>query len=107
METFNNMKQLILSIFILSTVACSKQPSVDCDNYRAHCKYIQFSFSDCSPNGSELGWKWDHVYSDTIESDVWGCPDKIEADFQRGLSNEGSESLKRFNKEYPSTCDCE
>jgi hypothetical protein len=109
METFNNMKKLIFALFALFTLlafACQKQ-EVDCDNYRSHCKYIQFSYSDCTQNGSELGWKWDHIYSDTTEFDVWGCPERIEADFQKGLSDQGSESLKKFNQEYPSTCDCE
>lgn len=92
---------------ILSTLfACQKQ-EVDCDNYRSKCTYIQFSYSDCTPNGSELGWQYDDVYSDTIVSFVPGCPDEIEAKFKDGLSNQGTESLKRFNEQFPSTCNCE
>ncbi len=106
------MKHLIFSIsIIVSTIACQKQ-EVDCDNYRAKCTYIQFSFTDCSPNGSELGWDYDRVYSDTIVFETTGCPEQLNRDFilsQERVLNDPTVpvNLKKFMNQYPSTCNCE
>lgn len=102
------MKQIFFFILVLSTFACQKQ-EVDCDNYRSNCRYIQFSFSDCTPNSSEAGWKWDVVRCDTVDFQAWGCPETIEADFYTNLQKVGAEneSLRKFNEAYPSTCNCE
>lgn len=110
-NNINKMKQLFFFIIVLSIFACQKQ-EVDCDNYRAKCRYIQFSFSDCTPNGSELGWQWDQVRSDTVDFQTWGCPEMLEKDFessQESIQNDSriSESLKKFNQTYPSTCNCQ
>lgn len=106
------MKQLFFIIVVLTTFACSKQ-EVDCENYQSHCIYIIPSFSDCSPNGNEIGWQWDRVKYDTIEDNLtWGCPEQIETEFkqmQEQTLNQPStsEDLKHFMKQFPATCDCE
>lgn len=105
------MKQLFFLI-VLSTIACQKQ-QIDCDNYQSHCRYIIPSFSDCSPNGNEIGWQWDRIKYDTIQDNLtWGCPEKIEQQFdkmQEETMNQSttSEDLKHFMKLHPATCDCE
>lgn len=105
------MKNLIFAFLVLSAIACSKH-EVDCDIVRCHCIYIQFSNSDCTPNGSELGWEWDQIRSDTIEFDAWGCPDKLNFEFldqqNRTInSTKTPESVKKFIEAYPSTCNCQ
>ncbi len=107
------MKNLILpfglfALFILSTLfACQKQ-EVDCENYRSTCTYYFISFSDCTPNGSELGWQWDGITRDTVVAEVWGCPDEIEAEFAAQMEEiaASSEDYKHFFEEYPNTCNC-
>lgn len=109
------MKNLFLpfglfAFLVLSVVACQKR-EVDCDNYRSTCTYTQFSYSDCTPNGSEIGWEWDNVDSDTTIFQTWGCPESIEAKFvsqQLETLNSPStpENVQQFLKAYPSTCNC-
>ena len=106
------MKNIIFSIaFLVAMIACSK-PAEDCDNVRSVCTYVQFGFSDCTPNGSEHGWQWDTIVSDTVVSQVWGCPEKLNADFTaaqtRVIDNPATpESLRKFMEIFPSTCNCE
>ena len=105
------MKQLFLFFVVLTTFACTKQ-EIDCDNYRSTCTYIRFKYSDCTPNGSELGWKFDVVTSDTSTVQIWGCPEKLNQDFQdqknKVMNNpETPVNLVEFEKQFPSTCNCE
>lgn len=105
------MKNLILAILFIAA-SCQKQV-VDCDNMQSHCVYILPSFSDCTPNGNEIGWQWDRVKYDTIDDNLtWGCPEQIEKEF---LENEKwileqpttSQDYIEFKTRYPSTCDCD
>jgi hypothetical protein len=105
------MKQLFFFIIFMSTIACQKQ-EVDCDHVRSKCTYIQFNFTDCTPNGSELGWKYDQIHSDTIVFETKGCADELNREFiqsqERVLNDPNTPvNLKKFMEIYPSTCNCE
>jgi hypothetical protein len=105
------MKNLIFSILVLSTIACQKQ-EVDCDQVHSKCRLIQFSFSNCSPQGGEYGWKWDIVRSDTTDFFAVGCPHLLNAEFiqqQEKTYNDSNTpiALKKFMQAYPSTCNCQ
>jgi hypothetical protein len=105
------MKQLFFVLIVLSTIACQKQ-EVDCDNYRAKCTYIQFSYTYCPPSSNESGDETFVLYSDTLVTEVWGCPDELNLEFiqdQERTMNAPTtpENVKKFMKQYPSTCNCE
>jgi hypothetical protein len=105
------MKQLFFVLIVLSTIACQKQ-EIDCDQVRSKCTYIQFSFTDCTPNGSELGWDYDQVHSDTVTFETYGCPDELNVQFihsqERVLNDPNTPvNLKKFMEIYRSTCNCE
>lgn len=107
------MKQLIFSLAVaFLAVSCQKQ-LVDCGSMQSHCIYILPSFTDCTPNGDEIGWQWDRVRYDTIEDNLtWGCPEQIELDWERQQQNilnspNTPNDTKEFIKRFPSTCNCD
>ncbi len=95
---------LILIAFVAAS--CSTR-SIDCEQMTSTCVYIQFGFSDCTPDDG----KWDHVRTDTSIMVVNGCADEIEAQFYEQQAETqtsgGTAQSRKFAAEYPSTCNCQ